>query len=358
MKKALGLLVLPFVLLASSQAAAGKRGEMASPQTMGYLDMIGRTAKGRKDVHITVGVLHDGKAAYRVYGKDGAELPGREYEYEIGSVTKTFTAALLCKAVGEGRVSLDDRLGRYLPLGTDSHNPTILQLATHRAGYGEVLGADMVVNTVLGRNPYLGYGVPDLERTAARKKMPDTDHGWEYSNFGMALLGDVLGRAYGRSYRAVMEGFLRDDLGLAHTRFGDGRGDLSRYWTWGHDDAYLAAGGLVSTIGDMLRYAGSCMDGAEPWPNAARLRRAGIGKPEQYGMRFDAMGLAWILDEENGIVWHNGGTGSFNSYIGIDPERKIAVVVLADTGPRFRIPACVIGARFLRDLQRGGNAGW
>jgi len=68
-------------------------------------------------------------------------------------------------------------------------------------------------------------------------------------------------------------------------------------------------------------------------------------------MRFDATGLAWILDEENGIAWRNGGTGSFNSYIGLDPVRGIAVVVLADTGPGFRIPACVMGARLLRDLR-------
>lgn len=355
-KKSLALL-LPVLFLALAPAGA-EGGPAASGGAMGYLDMIRRTAQGRKDIHITVGLLRDGKADYRVYGRDGAELPRREHEYEIGSVTKTFTAALLCKAVEEGRVSLDDRLGRYLPLGSGSHNPTLLQLATHRAGYGEVLGAGMVFNTVLGRNPYLGYGARALERTAAGKRMPDADHAWKYSNFGMALLGDALGRAYGRSYRDLMEGLLRDDLGLAHTRFGDGKGDLSRYWKWEPDDAYLAAGGLVSTIGDMLRYAELCMGDGAPWLSAARARRAAVGRPEQYGMRFDAMGLAWVLDEENGIVWHNGGTGSFNGYIGLDPERKVAVVVLADTGPRFRIPACVIGARLLLDLQRGGGAGW
>jgi beta-lactamase class C len=355
-KKTLSLLLL--LPLLAAPATRVEAGPVAAGGTMGYLDMIGRTAQGRKDIHITVGVLREGKADYRVYGKDGIELPRREYEYEIGSVTKTFTAALLARALGEGRVALDDSLGRYLPLEPGSHNPSILQLATHRAGYGEVLGAGMVVNTVLGRNPYLGYDARDLERTAAGKKMADADHAWNYSNFGMALLGDALGKAYGRNYRELMEAFLGDDLGLSHTRFGDGRGDLSRYWKWEPDDAYLAAGGLVSTIGDMLRYAELCMADSIPSLSAVRVRRADIGKPGQYGMRFDAIGLAWILDEENGIVWHNGGTGSFNSYVGFDPVRKIAVVVLADTGPRFRIPACVIGARLLRDLQQGGATGW
>jgi CubicO group peptidase (beta-lactamase class C family) len=62
-----------------------------------------------------------------------------------------------------------------------------------------------------------------------------------------------------------------------------------------------------------------------------------------------------MIDDEHGIVWHNGGTSNFSSYMGFDPERQIAVVILANLAPGYRIPATVLGAKLLLELQTESN---
>ena len=65
----------------------------------------------------------------------------------------------------------------------------------------------------------------------------------------------------------------------------------------------------------------------------------------------DAMGLSWIIDEKNGFIWHNGGTGHYNAYLGFCPETKTAVVVLSNLAPDYKIPATVVGVKLLKALQ-------
>lgn len=66
--------------------------------------------------------------------------------------------------------------------------------------------------------------------------------------------------------------------------------------------------------------------------------------------------MAWIMDSENGIVWHNGGTGQYNSYLGFRPETGTAVVVLSSLAPSYRIPATVLGVKRLLELDnRNGS---
>ena len=66
----------------------------------------------------------------------------------------------------------------------------------------------------------------------------------------------------------------------------------------------------------------------------------------------DGIGMAWILDQENGVIWHNGGTGDYNSYLGFNPETGTAVVVLSNLPPSYRIPATVLGIKLLMELDR------
>jgi len=63
------------------------------------------------------------------------------------------------------------------------------------------------------------------------------------------------------------------------------------------------------------------------------------------GINMDSIGTGWIFDNENGIIWHNGGTGSYNSYIGFNPDCQSAVVVLSNLPPDYRIPATVVGIK-------------
>lgn len=68
------------------------------------------------------------------------------------------------------------------------------------------------------------------------------------------------------------------------------------------------------------------------------------------GIFMDEIGMAWVIDTENGIVWHNGGTGDYNCYLGFKPESGEAVVILSNLSPNYRIPATVLGTKLLSEM--------
>ena len=69
------------------------------------------------------------------------------------------------------------------------------------------------------------------------------------------------------------------------------------------------------------------------------------------GIFMNEIGMAWIIDNENGIIWHNGGTGDYNCYLGFKPESGDAVVILSNLSPNYRIPATVLGTKLLSEMQ-------
>ena len=107
----------------------GKIPAMTFKETLEYV-----TKKDSKTI-ITVGIIKNGKVSYKVYGENAKELPAELYIYEIGSLTKTFTAALINKAVKEGKINIEDSLEKYLSLPSNKKYPTIKELLTHTSGY-------------------------------------------------------------------------------------------------------------------------------------------------------------------------------------------------------------------------------
>jgi hypothetical protein len=94
--------------------------------------------------------------------------------------------------------------------------------------------------------------------------------------------------------------------------------DFNDYWEWNKDDAYLAAGGLKSNILDMLRYAEIQMNNELPYLQISKTADDSVVVNNNYNS-----GLAWLIDMDDNIVWHNGGTSSFNSFLGFDDETAV-----------------------------------
>ena len=69
------------------------------------------------------------------------------------------------------------------------------------------------------------------------------------------------------------------------------------------------------------------------------------------GIHMDEIEMSWIIDSKNNIIWHNGGTGNYNSYLGFNPETGTAVVVLSNLAPNYRVPATVLGVKLLLELD-------
>lgn len=175
------LLIAAAIELASLLAAAAVSGlrhkeRMAQLESMSFRDMLRYTAEGRDDIRITVGTIRDGKAEYTVYGRAGEVLPDTVYEYEIGSLTKTVTGALICRAVSEGRMELDAPVSRYIPLPEGTRDPTIVQLVTHTSGYPEYYFEwEMAGNFLSGRNAFCSI-VEDMLQWASLQMEEDPEY--------------------------------------------------------------------------------------------------------------------------------------------------------------------------------------
>jgi serine-type D-Ala-D-Ala carboxypeptidase/endopeptidase len=280
--------------------------------------------------------------------------------FEIGSITKTMTAALLASLVGDGVLALDDEIGRWLDAGPNA-NITLEQLATHTSGLPRLAPNQPTE----GANPYRDYTAERAQeglRTATR-----TPHaGHLYSNFGYQLLGLVLERASGQRYQGLLAQRLLGPLGMTcsgvggaggGTRLtGHAGGEPARHW----DFALPGPGAVEATIGDLARYLAACLappDG--PLGTAIRLC-------QQPRVRIDgrtAGGLAWIITD--GLLFHNGGTGGFSASMTIDQAAGHAMAALVNThGTAARLLDAVVMAaikgsdpRRPRDTGHGGDGG-
>ena len=330
--------------------------QMSKLPELTFSEALAYTTRNNPDAVITVGVIKDGQTSYKVYGENGEELPTEPHTYEIGSLTKTFTAALISKAATEGKLDLDGTMDKYLPLPDGNEYPTIKELLTHTSGYESYyFESPMIFNFLVGRNDFYGITKESVLNKVSTLNMDKESYGFHYSNFGYAVLGLVLEAVYDTDYPVLVNDFVQNELGLKSTKISEKDGDLGDYWEWKYDDAYLAAGGITSNITDMLAYAQMQLDN-NPYVAECHKRAKQINAtPASYasmGVRMDDIGLSWIIDNENGIVWHNGATGDYNSYLGFDIEAGTAVVVLSNLSPSYRIPATILGAKLLHELDR------
>lgn len=265
-------------------------------------------------------------------------------EFEIGSITKTFTALLLAQAVERGEVALDDPVGAYLDLGDSAAaGATLGELSSHRSGLPRIATTVPALATSLwssyrGNDPY-PYDLDALTGHARAAEL--TDRGTvAYSNLGVALLGQALAAATGTDYADLLQGRIFDPLGMTATSLPgstDGLADNARTgytvagrpadaWTL---NAYAPAGGIRSTTADMALYAQALLS-ADP---ALGVDPAAVLDPQEAAGDDPLIGLAWFTQapDDGTATWHNGGTGGFASMIALDRDAKRAVLVLGNT---------------------------
>ena len=184
--------------------------------------------------------------------------------------------------------------------------------------------------------------------------MDKKSYGFTYSNFGYAVLGLVLEAVYNTDYTSLVNSFIKNELGLKNTKISDKSGDLGNYWDWDSNNPYLSAGAVTSNISDMLLYAQMQLDNNPYFSECHKSLKTINATTEDYkamGINLDEIGMSWIIDNQNGIIWHNGGTGDYNSYLGFNLETGTAVAVLSNLAPNYRISATVLGVKLLTESE-------
>lgn len=271
------------------------RYQMSKIPGLSFQEALAYTTKDNEDAVITVGIIQNGKASYTVYGENGTELPKELHTYEIGSLTKTFTAAMVSKAVQEEKITMDATIDRYLSLPAGNAYPTIEELLTHTSGYkSHYMESPMVFNFFRGKNSFLGITKTMIADKAGQLSLPDEDYAFHYSNYGYAVLGLILEHVYAEDYATLVNQFMKE-WNLTHTQLSAQNGDLGKYWDWNDDDAYLSAGGLTSNIDDMLAYAQLQLDETGYFADCHKELQPISAAPETYqamGIGMDSVAMA------------------------------------------------------------------
>jgi serine-type D-Ala-D-Ala carboxypeptidase/endopeptidase len=256
---------------------------------------------------------------------------------EIGSVTKVFTSLLLAELARTGDVHLDDTVGEHLPEGTRLSRGvaaiTLEHLACHRSGLPRlppgVLTRSMS-RTALA-DPYADIDEDRLLSALARTRVRGTpgQAPVRYSNFGVGLLGMLLGRATGAGYEQALMTRVITPLGLESTSFedtplheGHHRGRPVAPW---HLAAMAGAGGLRASANDLLRFLELVRDGGGPLEEAI----AETVRPRSEQGRL-GVGLGWFLLGDGDVLMHDGGTLGARSEIRLERHSGTAVVVAGD----------------------------
>jgi serine-type D-Ala-D-Ala carboxypeptidase/endopeptidase len=320
----------------------------ASPkEVQRSLDAFVATAPGAV---VIVGLVNHGVTHIYTAGTPVAGAPplNASTEFQIGSITKTFTATLLAEMVKSRKVHLDDPIGKYLPAG--AHTPaykgqqiTLLNLAEQNSGLPE-----MPANFAPSKSddPYADYGTArlyDFLGTYALTRAPGAE--FEYSNVGVGLLGTLLANAANTDYASLVSSGLLKPLGMNETSASitpQIRARLMPGFTQGLSPSpawtltgLAGAGAINSSMHDMLLYLKANME-APSGPLGSAMAFAQKPRSDTTLAPFMKIGLNWFTNVNSHITWHNGETGGYHAFLGFDRAAGAGIVVLANVAS-FRV---------------------
>lgn len=332
-------------LLAFAAALPICASAQLAPDTARSIDAIVAKALQDKSVpSVSIAIVKDGKLAYaKAYGVariDQGLQATAQMRYKIGSNTKQFVAAAMLLLVQDGKVSLDDKVARFLPDLTRAGDVTVRQLLAHTAGYPDYYPLDYVA-------PFMAKPTTVDAILADWGKRPlsfEPGSRWEYSNTGYAMAGRIIEKASGLSLDAFIRTRITDKLDMrsvvdTSATVWDARDPQGyevaalgpprparpegRYWIW-------AAGNLAMTASDLARWDIALLhDAILSKASRQEISKENLlsgGTGTNYGL-----GLFVRTTPEGRLRWDHGGEASgFRSQNTVFPNDDMAIVVLTN----------------------------
>ena len=298
----------------------------ARTTTPGVVVELARVMRGGSVSYVTAGKLDDGKSA------------NEHTVFEIGSVTKTFTATILASMVLDGSVRLDDPVQKYLP--ADVHMPqrngkiiTLLDLADHHSGLPR-MPDNMTPQDPA--DPYAGYSKEQMYAFLNKLSLTrDPGALYEYSNLGASVLGIVLANRAGMDYGTLLHKRVLDPLGMHETgivltpamtpRLAPGHtadGELATLWNF---DAMAPAGAIRSTAFDLAKFV-RCQLGEGPLAKTCLFAQT----PRTTISAHTHIGLIWMTGDITHITHHGGDVSGWHAGVALAQDRSIGVIALTN----------------------------
>lgn len=299
---------------------------------------------------VVVGILHKGETHIASFGVTNVEHPlpvTADTLFQIGSITKTFTATLLMRLVERGLLDLDAPIRTYLPDFRVADETAVSQvsardLISHMAGWV----GDHFIDTGAGPDANARYAatMAELPQLAPPRTL------FSYNNASFSLAGHLIETLTGKTYEAAMQDEIFEPLGLDHSYFYAGDVMTHRFAVghrvtsqgaevarpWPLPRAVHAAGAICCSAGNLLRYAQFHLDNGQTHDGMQLIHQDVVQQMRApqvaVGDMMEAIGLSWFLDRVDGVrtASHGGATVGQLSQLTLVPEHQFAFSIMTN----------------------------
>ena len=337
-------LIIAVVLLSLVSSANANAQADLSPELSAKIDKLATDALTKSGVpSASIAVVKDGKIVYlKAYGSARLEpkAPATSgMRYSIGSISKQFTAAAVLLLQEQGKLSLDDKVGKFIPDLTRANEVTIRQLLSHTSGYQDYWPQDYVMPMML--QPVTARKILDMW---ARKPL-DFDPGtkWQYSNTNYVIAGLIIEKASGQPLLQFLKEKVFTPLGMTSVANTDeaklGDTDPSGYMRYALGPLraapkegagwLFAAGELAMTAEDLAKWNISIMDRKLLRPASYRELEREAQLNNGLGTRY-GLGVSLATEAGHRAVSHGGEVSGFVSESIVFPDDRVSVVALTN----------------------------
>lgn len=289
--------------------------------------------KPRPNVTLSIGVICRDQDATFIFNGSNVTYDKKPYIYEIGSISKVLTTSMFGEMIQEGLVKVEDSIGKYFSAIPDNHPVTLRHLANHTSGLPGIGVLKNIYNffdSHTPRDPFCPYSLNEtIHYFKTHTQEPKAK--FKYSNVGMGLLGYILANELHTDFETAITRRIVEPLNLTNTFISipSSKEDLilKGYSVRGHNkpplqmNDFLAAGAIRSTVEDLLKFIKIHVGNRNSGYQLTHQATHTISKDV-------SIGLGWVLEDD--IIWHNGATKGFSSYLGFNKKQQIGVVILSN----------------------------
>lgn len=295
---------------------------------------------------LSIAVIENGQPVYYGAVKENDSIRFVENKallFEIGSITKVFTATILARLINEKKIQPGATVNHYFRFRfKDRSQMRLTDLASHTAGLPR-LPSNFITDKFDPANPYVNYTSGDLENYLKNDLQLLSEPGttYAYSNTGAGLLGYTLGISQKSTYSELLQKLIFDQYGMSgsytsrnhtgnHSRLVKGMNEEGKEVPNWDFDVLAGAGCVLSSVEDLVKFALAQFEPSNKELEMTRTPAFTIS---------DNMKIGWgwhlITSRESGreYIWHNGGTGGYSSCMVLDVERKNGVIILSNIPP-------------------------
>jgi CubicO group peptidase (beta-lactamase class C family) len=323
---------------------------LSAPESLGPT-LTRRLAKAQSEWRlpsVVAAVFRDGEVLWQeavgLAGVEPEEPATPDYQYRIGSITKTFTAALVMQLRDEGRLELDAPLRDLLPEAPAG--PTVRHGLSHLSGFQREPPGDIWETMRPPSREELIAGLEDAERVL----LPGFR--WHYSNLAFGLLGEIVQRRHGAPYADVLHERLLEPLGLARTTLAEQQPAARGYFVEPYSDGLrvephldipetsAAMGQLWSTVGDLARWGSFLATGREGVLAPATLDEMALVRAMVDHRRWTlawGLGLELYRKGERVFVGHGGAMPGFLAAVVVHREERTGAAALTNSSAGAQI---------------------